>query len=155
MIVQKTVKKSERVDLNSLLLLLLLTIPTGIMVIILFLWPEVLWVAEIPHTAVEILGSFAVMLLSVFIIARYRQKPGILYVSAGLMSMGIIEGFYAISSPWSTEFVWLHSFAAIAGSSFFVLYVFSQMRRFSIPSLQPNAKSVAWVLGSAALVAGD
>ena len=148
---QKAVIKNERVDWNSLLLLLLLTVPTAIMVVVLFLWPDVLWIAEIPHTAVGILGSFVVTLLSVFIIARYRQQPGILYISAGLMAMGIIEGFYAISPPWSTEFVWLHSLAAIVGGVFFVLYALSQMTRLSIPSIQPTAKAVGWLLGSTAV----
>ena len=129
---EKLAGKDKQVDWNSLLLLLLLTVPAGVMAAVLFLWPNVLWIAEIPYTAIEILGSFAAILLAVFIIARYRQQSGILYISAGLMAMGILEGFHAISPPGSTEFVWLHSFAGISGGVFFTLYVLTKITHFPI-----------------------
>jgi len=150
---RKTGKRYERVDQNSLFLLLLLTVPAGVMVVLLLLWPDLRWVAEIPHTAIEILGSFAAILLSVFIIARYREETGILYVSAGLMSMGIIEGFHAITLVPSNESVWLHSFAGICGGIFFVLYVLSEMTHLGVPSIKATAKGVGWLLGGTATFA--
>jgi len=150
---RKMGKRYERIDRNSLFLLLLLTVPAGVMVVVLLLWPDLRWVAEIPHTAIEILGSFAAILLSVFLIARYREETGILYVSAGLMSMGIIEGFHAITLVPSNESVWLHSFAGICGGLFFVLYVLSEMTHLGIPSIKATAKGVGWLLGGTATFA--
>ncbi len=150
---QKLEGKCQRVDWNSLLLLLLLTVPAGVMVVVLFLWPDVLWIAEIPYTSIGILGSFAAILLSVFIIARYREQSGILYISAGLMAMGIIDGFHAVSTPGSTEFVWLHSFAGICGGVFFVFYVLAEMTHIPIPSIKATAKGISWLLGGVATVA--
>ena len=150
---QKLEGKCQRVDWNSLLLLLLLTVPAGVMVVVLFLWPDVLWIAEIPYTALEILGSFTIILLSVFIIARYRGQSGILYISAGLMAMGIIDGFHAISPPGSAEFVWLHSFAGICGGVFFVLYVLTEMTPLPISSIKATARRTGWLLGGVATVA--
>jgi PAS domain S-box-containing protein len=150
---RKIGKKYERVDRNSLFLLLLLTIPAGVMVLVLLLWPDLRWVAEIPHTAIELLGSFAAVLLSVFLIARYREETGILYVSAGLLSMGIIEGFHSITLIPSNESVWLHSFAGICGGVFFILYVLSEMTNLGVPSIKATAKGVGWLLGGTATFA--
>ncbi len=144
--------KYNRVDWNSVLLLILLTVPASAMLVILYLWPNVLWIAEIPHTAIEIFGAFAALLLSVFIIARYRGQPGILYISAGLMAMGIIEGFHAITTPRSTEFFWLNAFAGIYGGAFFTLYVLTIRTRLPIPSIKASAKGVGLLLGGTAVL---
>lgn len=150
---QELEAKYQRVDRNSLLLLLLLTVPAGVMAIVLFLWPDILWIAEIPYTAIGILGSFAIILLSVFILARYHEQPGIMYISAGLIGMGIIDGFHAISPPGSAEFVWLHSFAGICGGTFFALYALTEITRLPIPSVKPTARGIGWLLGGVATVA--
>lgn len=127
---QITEDKNRLKDWNSLLLLLLLTVPTGVMAIVLFVWPNVKWVAEIPYTAIGILGAFAAILLSVFIIARYRDKPGVIYVSAGLIGMALINGIQSLLSPESSEFVWLHALAGFFGSFFISLYILSRFRLF-------------------------
>ena len=150
---QKLEGKCQRVDWNSLLLLLMLTVPAGVMAAVLFLWPGVLWIAEIPYAAIGVLGSFVAILLSVFIIARYREQSGIMYISAGLMAMGIINGFQAISPPGSSEFVWLHSLAGICGGGFFVLYVLAEMTHLPVPSVKATAKGIGWLLGGVATVA--
>ena len=149
----KIEEKYTRVDWNSMFLLLLLIVPASIMVLVLFLWPDVFWFAQIPLTAIEIFGSFAAILLSIFVIARYREQSGILYISAGLMSMGIIEGLQVIAIPRSTEFVWLHSLAGIFGGVFFALYALTATRRLPIPSVKVSAKGVGLLLGSTAIVA--
>jgi len=149
----KLERKTNRVDWNSVLLLVMLTVPTSFMLILLYIWPDVLWVAEIPHTAIEVVSSFAALLLSVFIIARYREHPGIMYVSAGLMSMGIIEGFHAITIPRSDEFIWLQSCAGISAGIFFATYLFAGRENSPIPSIEPTAKGVGWLLGGTATCA--
>ena len=150
---QKADGKYQLIDWNSLRLLLLLTVPAGVMAVVLFLWPNVLWIAEIPYTAIGILGSFVAILLSVFIIARYREKSGIIYVSAGLIAMGIINGFRSVLAPGSSEFVWLHSFAGICGGTFFVLYVLAEMTSLPVPSVKATAKGIGWLLGGVATFA--
>ncbi|UCC17885.1 MAG: response regulator, partial [Dehalococcoidales bacterium] len=130
MINQITKDSNQSKDWNSLLLLLLLTVPTGVMAVVLFLWPGVKWVAEVPYTAIGILGAFAAILLSVFILARYRDRPGVIYISAGLTGMAIINGIQSVLSPESSEFVWLHALAGFFGSLFFSLYILSRFRLF-------------------------
>ncbi|MEE8414302.1 MAG: response regulator [Dehalococcoidales bacterium] len=146
-------KGNRSVDWNSLRLLSLLTVPAVIMAAVLFLWPEVLWVAEIPYTAIGILGSFVAIILSIFIIARYRDKPGVLYISAGLMAIGVIDGLQSVSPPGSSLFVWLHTFAGIYGSLFFILYVLSQMKFVPISPIQATAKNIGLLLAGVTFVA--
>jgi PAS domain S-box-containing protein len=149
---EKLERKNSRINWSSLLLLVMLTMPTGLMLLVLYFWPNILWVAEIPHTAIEIISSFAALLLSVFIIARYREQSGIMYVSAGLMAMGIIEGFHAITMPRSDEFIWLQSLASICAGIFFIIYLFAGKENSPIPSIEPSAKGVGWLLGGTATV---
>jgi signal transduction histidine kinase/CheY-like chemotaxis protein len=129
---QITEDSNQSKDWNSLLLLLLLTVPTGVMAIVLFLWPDVIWIAELPYTAIGILGAFAAILLSVFIMARYRDRPGVIYISAGLTGMAIINGIQSWLSPDSSEFVWLHALAGFFGSLFFSFYVLSRFKLFPL-----------------------
>jgi hypothetical protein len=111
---QITEDGNQSKDWNSLLLLLLLTVPTGVMAVVLFLWPDVIWIAELPYTAIGILGAFAAILLSVFIIARYRNRPCVIYISAGLIGMAIINGIRMAScTGWIFRefiFLFIHSF---------------------------------------------
>lgn len=143
-------KVSQRVDRNSLLLLLLLMVPAGVMVVVLFLWPDVFWIAEVPYAVIGVLGAFATILLSIFLINRYRSHPRIIYISSGLMALGIIDGFRALSSPGSPEFVWLHSLASIAAGVLFLLYIVSEKMRFSIPSMVTSRKMIGWWFGGTA-----
>ena len=146
-------RTDRQIDRNSLLLLFLLIVPTINMAAVLFLWPNVTWVAEIPRAAIVILGSFAALLLSVFIITRYRSHPGILYISAGLVAIGIIDGFHALSPPGSTQFAWLHSFAGIAGGAFFTFYVLTRMTNLPLPAIKTTVKRAGWLLGGVAAAA--
>lgn len=141
---------SRRVDRNSLFLLLLLTVPAVAMGIVLFLWPDVFWIAGIPYAVIGVLGAFATILLSIFLINRYRSHPRIFYLSSGLMALGIIDGFRALSSPGSSEYVWLHSLASVAVGVFFLLYIISEKTRFPVPSMTINRKMMAWWFGGAA-----
>jgi PAS domain S-box-containing protein len=141
------------VSRRSALLVLLLIVPAGIIARAMYIRPETVWVAEVPYTAIGILGSFASVLLSVFIIARYRAGPGVLYVSAGLMAMGIIDSFRAISLPGSTEFAWLHAISGLFGGAFFLLYAMAESRRLCLPSGRATASGIGWLLGTTAPLA--
>lgn len=146
--------KLRTVDWNSLLLLLLLTVPAGLMAVILFLWPRIKWIAEVPYTAIGILGAFATVLLSVFIIARYREKPGVILISTGLMAMAIVNGLQSFLSPESSGSVWLHSLSGILGSFFISLYVVSRSGYLppGIRFLHPVRNGV-WLTGAGAAAA--
>ena len=150
---QKTERDYRRIDRNSLFLLLLLTVPAGVMAVVLYLWSDAVWAAPIPYSAVGILGSFAALLLAVFLFVRYRTQPRILYLSAGLLAMGIIDGFHAVSTPGSTEFVWLHSTAGIIGGAFFVLYALAETTSLRVPSVKVTARGIGRLFGGVAAVA--
>jgi len=150
---RKTETDYRRIDQNSLLLLLLLIVPAGVMAVVLYLWPDAVLIAEIPYSAVGILGSFASLLVSVFLFARYRAQSRLLYVSAGLMAMGIIGGFHAVSTPGSTEFVWLNSAAGTVGGVFFLLYTLAELTPLPIPSVKNTARGIGWLLGGTAAAA--
>ena len=149
----KTEMDYQKIDRNSLFLLLLLSVPAGVMAVVLYLWPDAIWAAPVPYSAVGILGSFASLLLAVFLFARYRSKTHILYVSAGLLAMGIIDGFHAVSTPGSTEFVWLHSIAGIIGGTFFVLYALAEATRFPVPLIKVTVRGITRLLGVTIAVA--
>ena len=154
---KRTERDYRRIDRNSLLLLLLLTVPAGVMAVVLYTWPDTVWVAPVPYSAVGILGSFAALLLAVFLFARYRARQRIAYVSAGLLAIGITEGFHSVSTPGSAEFVWLHSIAGITGGLFFLLYALAETTSVRLPVVKATARGTGLFLGgvaAAALVGG-
>ncbi len=142
-------KATRQVDRNSLLLLLMLTVPAGIMAVVLFIWPQTQWVAPIPHTATGILGAFAAVLLSTSILARFRSA-WLLYASAGLMSMGVLTGFQAVSTPGSPESAWLYMLAQVFGGVFFLIYALAETRLVKLPRVRPTGRSIAWLIGAPA-----
>ncbi|MEE8353621.1 MAG: ATP-binding protein [Dehalococcoidales bacterium] len=142
-----------RVDRNSLFLLLLLTVPAGLMAVVLYLWPEVLWISSVPHGMIGLLGSFASLLLAVFVIAQYGEQRGILYASAGLLAMGILGMANTVAPEGSSGVVWVHTFAGVIGGSFFLFYALARTTRLGIPHLTTDALPTGLLLGAAAAVA--
>ncbi|PKM45225.1 MAG: hypothetical protein CVV05_07610 [Gammaproteobacteria bacterium HGW-Gammaproteobacteria-1] len=112
------------------------------------------WANEPLHSLVEAVGSFAAILLSLFIlIMRHSNqlRPGYIWVSTTLMGMGLLDGFHASISPGNT-FIWLHSVATLVGGLTFALVVLPE-RVSSLPRLQAApglmaAASVTLGLGS-------
>lgn len=149
----KSGRKRKRFDCNSVLLLLLLILPAGTMVLVSCLGLDLGWVAGLPYTSIELLGSFAAILLAVFIVARYQGRPGIVCFSAGLMAIGIIDGFRAISSPGSNEFIWLHALAGILGGLFFAFYAVDKLMHRPILSVRVMSGRVGLPLAGAAMLA--
>ncbi|MDD5288130.1 MAG: response regulator [Dehalococcoidales bacterium] len=149
----RSAKIYELINRNSLFLLLLLIIPTAIMASVLFLWPDVTWVAEVPYTAVEVLGSFVALLLAIFVLARYRMRPGILYFSAGLVALGITSGFLTVSAPHTSLYVWLNAFAGILGGILFILYIINNSPSHVIAHTTISTQKTIMVLGSVSFVA--
>ena len=143
-----TRKTSELINRNSLFLLLLLIVPAAMMASVLFLWPQVKWVGEVPYTAIEALGSFVALLLAIFILARYRERPGILYFSAGMMSLGIMNGFLTISFLNTSLYIWLNAFSGVMSGALFILYILKNTTRSFIPHVGTSSKNTVIILGT-------
>lgn len=106
----------DRVDWNSLFMLLILTVSAAVMWVMLLLSPGTTWVAQVPSTAIEVMGSFMVLLLAVFLVARYKDQPGTFHVSAGLAGVVIFKVFSTVAPANSNEYVWLHTSAGVLRS---------------------------------------
>ncbi len=112
------------------------------------------WSNEPLHSLVEAVGSFAAILLSLFILIMRNSnqlRPGYIWVSATLMGMGLLDGFHASIAPGNT-FVWLHSVATLVGGLTFALVVLPE-RISRLPRMQAApglmaAASVTLGLGS-------
>ncbi len=74
------------------------------------------------HSTVEAIGATAAILLALLLTTRNDTgtKGVLLLVSAGFLSMGILDAFHAIRHP-GQGFVFLHSTASLVGAIFFVL----------------------------------
>jgi signal transduction histidine kinase len=86
----------------------------GILVYI--FWPHQIWVNLPVHSTVEALGGLAAVLMGLVLLARKREweDERLQGVASGLLGMGILEGFHAVSSP-EHGFVLLRSAASLLG----------------------------------------
>jgi methyl-accepting chemotaxis protein len=79
---------------------------------------------QIPfHSAIEALGLFAGFSLALLLLLQQKHEKAVPYyrwVSAGLISMGILDGFHA-SVALGNTFVWLHNLAVLYGGLLFAL----------------------------------
>ena len=81
------------------------------------------WENEPVHSLIEGMGSFAAIMLALFILIMRRSdelRPGYIWVATSLMGMGLLDGFHAGISP-GNAFVWLHSVATFIGGVTFAL----------------------------------
>lgn len=91
--------------------------------IVRYLWQNQQFVNEPLHSSVEMAGALIAMLISVilFYIKENHEEIGKLFLLAlGLLSIGLVDGFHAVSSP-GNGFVFFHSMASFAGGFWFVL----------------------------------
>lgn len=80
------------------------------------LWSHRMWVNLPFHSTVEALGGLAAILTGFVLLARKAEweDPRLQGVASGLLGMGILEGFHAISAP-DQGFVLLRSAASLLG----------------------------------------
>jgi len=80
------------------------------------LWPYLTWVNVPLHSTVEALGGLAAVLTGLVLLARKVEweDERLQGVASGLLGMGILEGFHAVSSP-DQGFVLLRSAASLLG----------------------------------------
>lgn len=98
-------------------------IPVGLAMLANLYFNSARWTNEPFHSLVEGVGSFAAILLALFIIIMRRSEqlsPGYIWVATTLMGMGLLDGFHA-SIPPGQAFVWLHSVATFIGGLTFAL----------------------------------
>jgi diguanylate cyclase (GGDEF)-like protein/PAS domain S-box-containing protein len=77
------------------------------------------------HALIEGVGSFAAIMLALFILIMRHNKqlnPSYIWIATSLMGMGILDGFHASIEP-GVAFVWLHSIATFLGGLTFALIV--------------------------------
>ncbi|MBU6482612.1 MAG: GAF domain-containing sensor histidine kinase [Nitrospirae bacterium] len=80
------------------------------------LWSDRVWVNVPLHSAVEALGGLAAILMGLVLLARKVEweDERLQGVASGLLGMGILEGFHAVSSP-DHGMVLLRSAASLLG----------------------------------------
>ena len=81
-----------------------------------FLLPHQIWIHAPLHSTVEALGGLAAVLTGLVLLARKLEweDERLQGLASGLLGMGILEGFHAVSSP-DQGFVLLRSAASLLG----------------------------------------
>ncbi|MEP7153965.1 MAG: GAF domain-containing sensor histidine kinase, partial [Nitrospira sp.] len=97
-----------------LVALVAIALPSGLLIH--FLWPHATWVYVPLHSTVEALGGLAAILTGLVLLARKVEwdDERLQGIASGLLGMGILEGFHAVSSP-DHGFVLLRSAASLLG----------------------------------------
>jgi signal transduction histidine kinase len=105
------------------------------------LWPDQVWVNVPLHSTAEALGGLAAILMGLVLLARKTEweDERLQGVASGLLGMGILEGFHAISTP-DQGFVLLRSAASFLGGVAFSFVwhppgIFGKRTRDLIPYL--------------------
>ena len=98
-----------------LVALVAIALPSGLFIH--FLRPHVVWVHLPLHSTVEALGGLAAVLTGLVLLARKVEwdDERLQGIASGLLGMGILEGFHAISTP-DHGFVLLRSAASLLGA---------------------------------------
>ena len=113
---------SNRPNSFAVLLLVALLIAAIGVLVNLFL-TTVSWEAVPFHSTIEALGALAALAMAAFLLMMRRGRNDLaryVWVSAGLIGMGLLDGFHASVLP-GHGFVWLHSTATLAGGVLFAL----------------------------------
>ena len=97
-----------------LVVLVAIALPSGLLIH--FLWPHSVWVYMPLHSTVEAVGGLAAILTGLVLLARKVEwdDERLQGIASGLLGMGILEGFHAVSSP-DHGFVLLRSAASLLG----------------------------------------
>ncbi len=132
----------KRHFLFYLLLLAIVTVPALIDICLKSLWPDLHWVNEPFHSAVETIGALIAIFMASILLLKKKEEPkgkiNLLYL--GFLSMGILDGFHAISKP-GENFVFLHSLASLFGGLWFVMSWFPGLIEYL-----SKKKSMSWIV---------
>jgi PAS domain S-box-containing protein len=133
-----------------LLLLAIAVAPVLIDVGLKTLLPDQYWKNEPLHSAIEAVGALiAIFMASILLLKQNEETEGKIYwLSLGFLSMGILDGFHAISKP-GDSFVLLHSLGSFFGGFWFVLNWFPAF----IENLYKKT-SAFWIVIAGSLLCG-
>jgi len=106
-------------------LLLIAVGPILIDVSLRIFWPDIYWENKRLHSAGETAGAIIAIFMALLLLLKHREKPeeNSYFLAIGFLSMGLLDGFHAISKP-GDSFVFLHSIASLIGSFWFVQFWF-------------------------------
>lgn len=95
------------------------------------LLPQIFFHNEPLHSVVESLGVLAAILMAILLLLRQSDAGGrwLFSVATGLLGMGILDGFHAVSHP-GQGFVLLHTAAVLVGGFGFALVWLPQTERY-------------------------
>ncbi|MBU4355409.1 MAG: PAS domain S-box protein, partial [Proteobacteria bacterium] len=106
-----------------LTMLLGAVIPSVGAILLYVYFPDWIWANEPVHSVVEVLGTFAALLLvAIFLLLEKPAEDTAhhLWVACALIGMGVLDWFHAFTRP-GFSFVWLHSMATLVGGVLFAL----------------------------------
>ncbi len=97
-----------------LVVLVAIALPSGLLIHV--FQPHVIWVNLPLHSMMEALGGLAAILTGLVLLARKVEwdDERLQGIASGLLGMGILEGFHALSPP-DHGFVLLRSAASLLG----------------------------------------
>ncbi len=115
------------------------------------------WVNVPLHSAVEVFGAFAGIMTGIIMLMRKGEGSVSysVYISCGLIAMGILDIFHASVAPGSL-FVWLHSIAVLLGGLFFAMtWLPEGDRQKRIRLILPSAIAAGAVLGMVSVISPE
>lgn len=102
------------------------------------------------HTAVEMLGAIPAIFFAALLFAQCRRGERDVYlypVALGLLTMGILDAFHAVSAAGTPGFVWLRSLAGVCGGLFSALTWAAVSRRLPSYPLHWAAVAICVAIG--------
>lgn len=113
---------------------IILFLPLGVLQVFGHAWREVSWQDSTDIAMLEWTGAFFHVFLFLLLIEQYKASQRLMFVflGGGFLGMGIMNFFYALSSPGTETAMWVRSFSLLLGSLCF---------SFSIPA-RKSKKSV-------------
>lgn len=131
-------------------------IPVALASVINFYFSSARWANEPFHSLIEGSGSFAAILMALFIIIMRQSellRPSYIWVATTLMGMGLLDGFHASVEP-GPAFIWLHSLATFLGGSIFALVILPEhiSRRAGLQSLPYLIAAISTFLGAVSIL---
>jgi len=103
--------------------LLGIVIPSAGIMVTHFLLPGRMWIQVPLHSAMVAFGSFAALSLAALLLFLRKHDRGSaehVWISCGLLAMGILDGLHAMVMPGASS-VWLHGTATLIGGFLFAL----------------------------------
>lgn len=127
-------KKESAILLTFLALVLFL--PLGVLQIFGKAWNEVSWQNTTDIAMLEWTGAFFHVFLFLLLMEQYKATRRLMFVfmGCGFLGMGILNFFYALSSPGTETAMWIQVFSLLLGSISF---------SFSIPSRRKSSSDIA------------